>query len=228
MQRSGHTAWYRLCGVLLAVCTALLVIAAAIAAKTGLSASQVTIKEINSVAFDTPKYADPSRLYTNMTVKATYNGSKSVTVSIPVFDTVKNALSLKLNNAQNEMFSVVKEQKGFRVYARRWGHGVGMSQRGAAQMANTGYNYAQILGFYYTGITRVRMEFVRSLAGSISGRPVEAVPTPAPVEDAQALATQLGCGRLSALVPSAQGGTALAQAIGDPLPIPLHLGFDFD
>ncbi len=45
---------------------------------------------------------------------------------------------------------------------------------------------------------------------------------------AQALATQLGCGRLSALVPSAQGGTALAQAIGDPLPIPLHLGFDFD
>ena len=36
------------------------------------------------------------------------------------------------------------------------------------------------------------------------------------------------CGRLSALVPSAQGGTALAQAIGDPLPIPLHLGFDFD
>ena len=166
-------------------------IAAAIAAKTGLSASQVTIKEINSVAFDTPKYADPSRLYTNMTVKATYNGSKSVTVSIPVFDTVKNALSLKLNNAQNEMFSVVKEQKGFRVYARRWGHGVGMSQRGAAQMANTGYNYAQILGFYYTGITRVRMEFVRSLAGSISGRPVEAVPTPAPVEDAQALATQV-------------------------------------
>ena len=45
---------------------------------------------------------------------------------------------------------------------------------------------------------------------------------------AQALATQLGCGRLSALVPSAQGGTVLAQAIGDPLPIPLHLGFDFD
>lgn len=31
MQRSGYTAWYRLCGVLLAVCTALLVIAAAIA-----------------------------------------------------------------------------------------------------------------------------------------------------------------------------------------------------
>ena len=45
---------------------------------------------------------------------------------------------------------------------------------------------------------------------------------------AQALAAQLGCSSLSALIPSAQGGTALAQAIGDPLPIPLHLGFDFD
>ena len=52
--------------------------------------------------------------------------------------------------------------------------------------------------------------------------------TPEQAAAAQALATQLGCGRLSALVPSAQGGTALAQAIGDPLPIPLHLGFDFD
>ena len=45
---------------------------------------------------------------------------------------------------------------------------------------------------------------------------------------AQALAAQLGCSSLSALIPSAQGGTALAQAIGDPLLIPLHLGFDFD
>ena len=45
---------------------------------------------------------------------------------------------------------------------------------------------------------------------------------------AQALAAQLGCGRLSALVPCAQGELSLAQAIGAPLPAPLHLGFDFD
>ena len=126
-----------------------------------------------------------------MTVRATYNKNKEITVSIPVFDTVKNGLNLKINNSQNELFSVVREDKGFRVYARRWGHGVGMSQRGAAQMANLGYNYAQILGFYYTGITRVRMEFARTLANSISGKIVEAAPTPAPVEDAQALVTKV-------------------------------------
>ena len=45
---------------------------------------------------------------------------------------------------------------------------------------------------------------------------------------AQALAAQLGCGSLSALVPCAQGELSLAQAIGAPLPAPLHLGFDFD
>ena len=43
-----------------------------------------------------------------------------------------------------------------------------------------------------------------------------------------ALATQLGCSSLSALIPCAQGELSLAQSIGDPLPIPLHLGFDFD
>ena len=45
---------------------------------------------------------------------------------------------------------------------------------------------------------------------------------------AQALAAQLGCSSLSALIPCAQGELSLAQSIGDPLPIPLHLGFDFD
>ncbi|MCL2379028.1 MAG: SpoIID/LytB domain-containing protein [Defluviitaleaceae bacterium] len=33
-----------------------------------------------------------------------------------------------------------------------WGHGVGMSQRGAAGMALMGYNYRQILMHYYTGV----------------------------------------------------------------------------
>lgn len=33
-----------------------------------------------------------------------------------------------------------------------YGHGVGMSQRGAMEMGKQGYNYEQILKFYYTGI----------------------------------------------------------------------------
>ncbi len=39
----------------------------------------------------------------------------------------------------------------FRSYG--WGHGVGMSQNGATQMAKDGYNYEEILTHYYTGTT---------------------------------------------------------------------------
>jgi len=35
---------------------------------------------------------------------------------------------------------------------RGWGHGVGMSQRGAAGMALLGYSYREILKHYYTGV----------------------------------------------------------------------------
>jgi hypothetical protein len=46
-----------------------------------------------------------------------------------------------------------------------WGHGVGMCQRGARGMASAGYNYAQILSHYYTGIT-------------LHGAALEVAPTP--------------------------------------------------
>ena len=37
------------------------------------------------------------------------------------------------------------------IYHARWGHGVGMSQRGAQQRALEGWNYRDILQFYYPG-----------------------------------------------------------------------------
>ena len=41
----------------------------------------------------------------------------------------------------------------FVFYGRGNGHGVGMSQYGAKGMAEAGYNYKEILEYYYTGIT---------------------------------------------------------------------------
>ncbi|MEN6471851.1 MAG: SH3 domain-containing protein [Clostridiaceae bacterium] len=38
-------------------------------------------------------------------------------------------------------------------YHARYGHGVGLSQRGAEQRAKSGYDYASILAFYYPGAT---------------------------------------------------------------------------
>lgn len=39
------------------------------------------------------------------------------------------------------------------IYHVRWGHGVGLSQRGAQQRASAGHSYADILAFYYPGAT---------------------------------------------------------------------------
>lgn len=47
-------------------------------------------------------------------------------------------------------------QGGLTVTGDGWGHGVGMSQYGARALANSGYDFSQILAFYYpnTGLTR--------------------------------------------------------------------------
>jgi peptidoglycan hydrolase-like amidase len=43
------------------------------------------------------------------------------------------------------------------VRGEGWGHGVGMSQYGARELAIQGYGYAQILGFYYPDTTLQRV-----------------------------------------------------------------------
>jgi stage II sporulation protein D len=42
------------------------------------------------------------------------------------------------------------------LQGRGWGHGVGMSQHGARAMANAGYDFRQILLFYYQGVEIVQ------------------------------------------------------------------------
>jgi stage II sporulation protein D len=37
------------------------------------------------------------------------------------------------------------------LYGKGFGHGVGLCQEGAMQMAKKGYTFDQILGFYYPG-----------------------------------------------------------------------------
>jgi len=48
-------------------------------------------------------------------------------------------------------FDIIKD-RGFEITTRGYGHGVGMSQYGANEMAKNGYQYKQILNHYYTGI----------------------------------------------------------------------------
>jgi stage II sporulation protein D len=64
---------------------------------------------------------------------------------------------LGLNSMRSTMFWIEKKYnketknliEEFIIYGGGWGHGVGMSQTGAAGMANKGFNYDEILKFYF-------------------------------------------------------------------------------
>ncbi len=70
------------------------------------------------------------------------------------------------NNAEDETTT---------LYNVRYGHGVGMSQRGAQQMANEGKDYKFILNFYYKDITFSKLSVS---APTLPAMPGGAQPTP--------------------------------------------------
>ena len=60
----------------------------------------------------------------------------------------------KLSFISSKGVSVVDtDSKQYNFEGRGWGHGIGMSQYGAKQMAEEGYTYDEILQHYYTGVT---------------------------------------------------------------------------
>lgn len=62
------------------------------------------------------------------------------------------------NNLLSNFYEV--SVKGEYIYfsGKGWGHGVGMCQWGAYNMARKGYNYKEILDFYYPGAELVRID----------------------------------------------------------------------
>lgn len=80
------------------------------------------------------------------------------TLDLEIFPTAESALGLDISsNYDNELWSVSETKDAFAVEARRYGHGVGMSQRGAQWMALMYQkSYQEILAFYYPGMTLMR------------------------------------------------------------------------
>ena len=76
-----------------------------------------------------------------------------VLVTLDIFPVVESALNLSINGGRNELITVRETDTAFVLESRRFGHGVGMSQRGAQRMAETyRWTYDQILRFYYPGM----------------------------------------------------------------------------
>ena len=56
---------------------------------------------------------------------------------------------------RSTFFSVYKSGDEVILCGRGFGHGVGMCQEGASEMARKGYNYQQVIQFYYKGVNIV-------------------------------------------------------------------------
>ncbi len=102
----------------------------------------VTATPVPAAAPDTPVWSD----------WLPFEGT--VPVDLPIFPDLERMMGLSINGDDNELVTVRREEGRFVIESRRYGHGVGMSQRGAQQMAaQHGWSYEEILGFYYPGMT---------------------------------------------------------------------------
>lgn len=160
--------------------------------RLGYPASETNIKlqSLKNVIPHTPMYASPSRLYTKMdftfTVVAPNASGQTALVTLTetcdIFAELEGLLGMGIQSLKNELWSVEKTANGFVLQARRYGHGMGMSQRGAMYMAKLGYSYDQILGFYFENCNRVRHSFTKRILSASSSDQQITVDTPADLE----------------------------------------------
>ena len=57
-------------------------------------------------------------------------------------------------------FDILIENENVLITTRGYGHGVGMSQYGANNLANLGYSYDEILSHYYTNVELVKVNSI--------------------------------------------------------------------
>ena len=95
-------------------------------------------------------------------------GSAAGTVSVTIdcsFDEMRSAGLF--TNTSLRMFYSRETTTGYELVNARYGHGVGMSQRGAQQMANEGWSYTDILYFYYSNVTIQQISTIASTADGL-------------------------------------------------------------
>lgn len=108
------------------------------------------------------------------------------TVKLATYGLVEQALKLSINTTNIEIFTIEETKIGYTVYSRRFGHGVGMSQRGAETMAGEyDKTYDEILKFYYPGMTLEKIDWTGADLTEIAALPdsvglARARPTPRP------------------------------------------------
>lgn len=147
-------------------------------------ASQAMMEDEEMSIFMTEKPAQTPR--PAVTVGPWIQVEDALLVDIPYFSCAEPLLNLSINGTNNEIVTVEESDKAFTIAARRYGHGVGMSQRGAQCMAaNYSWTYEQILRFYYPGMELRKINTTAVLPSPIAADYLTtpgpaATPTPRP------------------------------------------------
>ncbi len=125
----------------------------------------VTIQSVVRVKAHSASYNPPSRSYTraDVVMMVTGNGADGqITVTLSLDDLVHtddnlngifnlSRYSLRMRGSEPGVLTADGvDYPGWFLTNRRYGHGIGLSQRGAQQRATDGQAYPDILGFYYT------------------------------------------------------------------------------
>lgn len=79
-------------------------------------------------------------------------GRKTKLLNIPLTQIRKDF------NLKSTFFTVQPFGSDVKLNGKGYGHGVGMSQEGAAKMCQEGYEYWQVIEFYYTGVKIIKIE----------------------------------------------------------------------
>ena len=156
-----------------------------------LSVREATFRDTAIAAFTPTPYPDPS-ISPMPTPTATPSPTATPAyspfvplehvfeVTLPYFGAggAEQVMGLSISTTPNELVTVVDIGSAFMIEARRYGHCVGMSQRGAEKMARAyGMSYDQILKFYYPGMDIAQYSFERNPLPTID---MEVLATPAP------------------------------------------------
>jgi stage II sporulation protein D len=186
--------------------------------------SNTALQTIQDITPTTPKYASPSRLYTKMDFTltlTTYNASSvlvsvTTTVTCDIFNELESMLTMSIQSGSNELWTVVDGSGSFAIQARRYGHGIGMSQRGAMYMGQLGFTYDEILGFYYVDSTRVGCTFTNTILSAGSSEVITTDEDPVSMDDDTGIRgiVALGSGTQLA-VRNAQSATASVLTVID-------------
>lgn len=155
------------------------------------------------------------------TIQVVSSTPQEVSIDVPIFPDIEQLLGLSINRSENEVFSVTEDEANYYIQSRRYGHGVGMSQRGAEHMAGYhGWDYKQILQFYYPG---TRLEARDTAWTPEAGMAQAYLTTPGPAPTATPRPTLMPM----SIKPSASQRVARVSGIAENSSLNLRLKADY-